>query len=71
MSRRATHVALALLVTLPVALVATFALAPLWRWIDAHAGIEAIGHSGPAAWCFGAVEGVLAIVVLSTFAAKR
>jgi hypothetical protein len=41
----------------PLALAATFFLTPLWRWVEVHYGIEAIGHSGPATWCFGLVYG--------------
>lgn len=39
----------------PIAAIATFLLVPLWRWIEAATGIESIGHSGPANWCFVAV----------------
>ena len=38
--------------TLPAAFLITFLLAPLWSWIEATNGIESIGHSGPADWCF-------------------
>ena len=37
----------------------TFLLVPLWRWIEADFGIEAIGHSGPAEWCFYLVFAIL------------
>jgi hypothetical protein len=38
--------------SLPVAFFATFLLLPLWRWIEASFGLEIVGHSGPAEWCF-------------------
>ena len=37
----------------------TILLVPLWRWIEADFGIEAIGHSGPAEWCFYLVFTIL------------
>lgn len=43
------------LVDLPVGAVATFLLAPFWRWFEMATGIESIGHSGPSEWCFIAV----------------
>jgi hypothetical protein len=39
-------------VCLPVAFIVTFALLPLWSWIEATYGIESVGHSGPSDWCF-------------------
>ena len=43
------------LACVPLAFVLTFLLVPLWRWIEATYGIESIGHSGPADWCFSLV----------------
>ena len=43
---------LTLLVIAPLSVLITIVLAPLWRWLEAATGIEAIGHSGPAAWCY-------------------
>ncbi|AXK73189.1 hypothetical protein DWG18_13445 [Lysobacter sp. TY2-98] len=59
----------ALLVTLPIAFIVTFLLAPLWRWIEAAFGVESIGHSGPATWCFVAVE--VACVMAACFVVAR
>lgn len=53
--------ALLLLVLLPVAFVVTILLYPLWSWIETSYGIESVGHSGPADWCFELVYGVLAV----------
>jgi hypothetical protein len=39
-------------VCMPVSFFVTVLLHPLWRWIEARYGVEAIGHSGPAEWCF-------------------
>ena len=43
---------LTLLIIAPLSVLITIVLAPLWRWLEAGTGIEAIGHSGPAAWCY-------------------
>jgi hypothetical protein len=42
----------AALVALPVAAVVAIVLLPLWSWIEAVTGIESVGHSGPAGWCY-------------------
>ncbi len=36
----------------PAAIFVTFLLTPLWRAVEARYGIESLGHSGPATWCF-------------------
>jgi hypothetical protein len=47
-----------LLACFPISLLITFLLTPLWSWIEATYGIESIGHSGPADWCFLTVYGL-------------
>ena len=44
-----------LLLSIPLAAAITILLAPFWTWIETTYGIESIGHSGPADWCFEAV----------------
>jgi hypothetical protein len=39
----------------PISFVATILLVPLWRWLEATLGVEAIGHSGPSEWCYYSV----------------
>jgi len=41
-----------LAVSAPVSIVATVALFPFWRWLEENFGLESVGHSGPAEWCF-------------------
>ena len=53
-----------LAVCLPAAFIATLLLSPLWSWIEATYGIESIGHSGPAEWCFYVVYGILGVAAL-------
>jgi len=36
----------------PSAVIVTVLLSPLWRWVESTTGLESIGHSGPASWCF-------------------
>ena len=50
--RAAAAAALAAVLMLPVAIVATFLLLPMWSWMDAHWGVEAVGHASLAEWCF-------------------
>lgn len=40
------------LLALPPAVAATVVLMPLWSRIEASTGIESVGHSGPATWCY-------------------
>jgi hypothetical protein len=36
----------------PLTFIVTFLLMPLWNWVESDLGIGAVGHSGPADWCF-------------------
>ena len=54
-----------LIACLPIAIMVTFLLSPLWSWIEATYGIESIGHSGPSDWCFYAVYVVLNALVFA------
>jgi type II secretory pathway component PulK len=37
---------------LPLSVIVTLLAQPLWSWIETTLGVEAVGHSGPAQWCF-------------------
>ena len=50
----------AVVAALPVSIVATIMLLPLWSWLEASTGIESVGHSGPADWCYAIVFLILA-----------
>jgi hypothetical protein len=56
--------AVAVLLSIPT----TILLLPFWSWFEAYSGIESVGHSGPAAWCYAAVfliiAAALALLVL-------
>jgi hypothetical protein len=47
---------------LPVSLVITWLLKPAWNAFEASTGIESMGHSGPATWCYFAVHATLLAV---------
>ena len=52
---RLTGTALGLAVciaAMPIAIVSTILLTPFWSWLEASIAIEAVGHSGPAEWCY-------------------
>jgi hypothetical protein len=58
-----------LVVSMPPAFMLTFASLPLWSHIEATYGIESVGHSGPADWCFELSYVVVVAVVGASFAA--
>lgn len=51
----------------------TLLLLPLRGWLDTRIGIEALGHSGPAPWCYGLSIGVLVLlgIILQARALRR
>jgi hypothetical protein len=50
--KRVAVIFLMVVVAVPVAVTGTFLMAPVWRWVERTWSLEAIGHSGPATWCF-------------------
>lgn len=46
---------IAVVIALPLSTLFTLLLLPFWRWLESNSGIESIGHSGPAGWCYLAV----------------
>jgi len=53
----------------PIAVVLTLLLLPFWRWLEETSGIESVGHSGPADWCFIAVYALCVLVAGAWYAA--
>ena len=49
---RTLAVVLAFVAGVPLSALLTLLLWPWWGWFEAHTGIESLGHSGPADWCF-------------------
>ena len=60
-----------LAVGVPVSFLTTFLLVPLWSWIETTYGIESIGHSGPAEWCYGAMLGLYLLVCAIVYGLVR
>lgn len=64
-----------LVLGVPFTFAATIALLPLWSMIEERYGIESVGHSGPADWCFWVVFGayllIAAIVAIRVRRAER
>jgi hypothetical protein len=50
--KRFAVIILMAVVAVPAAVIGTFLITPVWRWIERTWSLEAIGHSGPATWCF-------------------
>ena len=68
--RVAFWVALALVLS-PVAVVLTLLLQPAWDWFESATGIESLGHSGPAEWCYVVTYVTLLGLVPALLAARR
>ena len=49
-----------ILIAVPFSLLATILLLPFWSWFEATTGIETVGHSGPAEWCYAVVFLIIA-----------
>jgi hypothetical protein len=54
-----------LLLSAPLAAALTIALFPVWSRLEARFGVESVGHSGPADWCYGVVYAGCVIVIAS------
>ncbi len=48
-------IVLIIIVTVPLSIIATILLVPFWSWLEASTGIESLGHSGPAEWCYAVI----------------
>ena len=61
------------LVSIPLGAILTLSLLPLWRLIEEKSGIESIGHSGPADWCYLVCIGGCALTLgfIYIWAARR
>ena len=57
-------IGLIVLLGVPVTFFATIALLPLWSAVERRYGIESVGHSGPADWCFWTVFAIYLAVAL-------
>ena len=59
----------------PLSIVATILLFPFWSWFEATTGVESVGHSGPAEWCYAVafliLVAVIAIALLGWWRGER
>lgn len=62
LSNIGTGLALAL-VGLPLAAVMTIFALPFWSFLEGNIGVESVGHSGPAPWCY--VATYLAVIAVA------
>ena len=61
----------AVLISAPLSIVITILLFPLWSWFEASTGIETVGHSGPAEWCYAVVFLILATGAVLILLSRR
>jgi TRAP-type C4-dicarboxylate transport system permease small subunit len=66
--RSTSLVLLALIIAAPMVIASTLMLIPFWSWFEARTGLESLGHSGPAGWCYVALY---AATLLLIFCARR
>jgi hypothetical protein len=43
----------------------TILLLPFWTWIEVRFGIESVGHSGPADWCYWTTYAACIVVAIT------
>lgn len=53
--RRLLVSAAILMVCLPASFFVGILSYPFWAWVEERFGVEAVGRSGPAGWCYVAV----------------
>ena len=61
---------IALVVTAPLSIIVTVVLFPFWSWLESSSGIESVGHSGPADWCYLFIFVALLTVLAATLMLK-
>ena len=61
-------IAALLVLGLPLAFILTMLLFPFWSWLETLTGVESMGHSGPAGWCYLAVYSAM---LLACFVGAR
>jgi hypothetical protein len=53
--RRLVIFVVVMLLTVPLAILTTLMAMPFFAWVEARFGVAAVGHSGPAEWCYVSV----------------
>lgn len=67
---RAGTIAGIVALSLPVAFYLTMVLMPLWSEVERRWGIESVGHSGPAGWCFLTVFACVVAISLGVYVVR-
>jgi hypothetical protein len=60
--RLSSTILAAFLLCIPISIILTLLLIPLWSWIEKSFNIESIGHSGPDEWCYLTVYIILVTI---------
>lgn len=71
MLRRWMKLGVLVLLLVPLSVVTTLLLFPFWSWFEKATGIESMGHSGPAGWCYLAVLGLMAAACAAVALVRR
>lgn len=58
---------LIIIIAVPLSIVVTIVLSPFWSWFEASTGIESLGHSGPAEWCYLVILLILVAAITGTY----
>jgi hypothetical protein len=58
-------------VAIPVAAVLTIWMMPVWALVERETGIESVGHSGPADWCYYVTYAVTVLVPVGALALRQ
>jgi H+/Cl- antiporter ClcA len=60
-----------ILITALLSILTTILLFPFWSWFEKTTGIESVGHSGPAEWCYAAAFLLLAVSAVWLLLVRR
>ena len=58
---------LIIIIAVPLSIVITIVLSPFWSWLETSTGIESLGHSGPAEWCYLVIFLMLVAAITGTY----
>lgn len=56
-----------IIIAVPLSIVVTIVLSPFWSWFETSTGIESLGHSGPAEWCYLFIFLILIAAITGTY----
>ena len=56
-----------IIIAVPLSIIVTIVLSPFWSWFEGSSGIESLGHSGPAEWCYLVIYLLLVGVITAVY----